>query len=190
MNCEICGLISDADVWNLDGSHESKRCRDALKAQLNEARAQLSIINTPEIARFLEAVEREAKHQRLRWTAEHDDGKADSDWFWLIGWLAGKAVHATSDEKRLHHIVTTAAACLNWHSQRIGASSAMRPGIASPDDADPSSDAPGTPVITVHFGHVGIDEETMCGSPDRVRIVSMNWDEVNCATCSARRRPT
>lgn len=85
-------------------------------------------LNTPEIHDFLLAVEREAMHQRDRWGVEHDAGKADSDWFWLIGYLAGKAIH--KPEKSLHHIITTAAACLNWHAAKIGAHNAMRPGIA------------------------------------------------------------
>lgn len=85
-------------------------------------------LSTPEIADFLAAVEREALHQRDRWGVDHDAGKADSDWFWLIGFLAGKALH--KPEKMLHHIITAAAACLNWHAARVGAHTAMRPGIA------------------------------------------------------------
>lgn len=85
-------------------------------------------LNTPEIADFLAAVEREALHQRDRWAAEHDAGKTDADWFWLIGYLAGKAIN--KPDKILHHIITTAAACLNWHAAKLGASNVMRPGIA------------------------------------------------------------
>lgn len=95
-----------------------------------EDAAKYRALNTPEIHDFLKAVEREALHQRDRWAAEHDAGKADSDWFWLIGFLAGKALH--KPEKMLHHIITTAAACLNWHAARVGAHTAMRPGIAAP----------------------------------------------------------
>lgn len=83
-------------------------------------------LNTPEVANFIEAVEREAFHQRDRWGAEGDAGKTDADWFWLIGYLAGKAVN--KPEKQLHHIITTAAACLNWHGARTGNYTAMRPG--------------------------------------------------------------
>lgn len=86
-------------------------------------------INTPEIEDFLAAVHNEALHQRERWGSDQDAGKADADWLWLLGYLAGKALHAQTDEKRLHHIITTAAACLNWHAARVGAWASMRPGI-------------------------------------------------------------
>lgn len=89
-------------------------------------------INTPHTTDFMEAVAIEAAHQRDRWGTDHDAGKTDADWFWLLGWLSGKAVHATDDQKRLHHIITTAAACLNWHAARSGVDNRMRPGIAPP----------------------------------------------------------
>ena len=41
--------------------------------------------------------------------------KTPEDWFWLIGYLVGKAIRPDDPGKRLHHIITTAAACLNWH---------------------------------------------------------------------------
>lgn len=66
---------------------------DKTKAELEAARADLAKINTPEVNDFLKAVELEAKHQRLRWGTSHDGGKTDADWFWLIGYLAGKALH-------------------------------------------------------------------------------------------------
>lgn len=93
--------------------------------------AKYDALNTPEIADFLVAVEREALHQRDRWGSEHDAGKTDADWFWLIGYLAGKAIN--KPEKLLHHVITTAAACLNWHAARLGTHTAMRPGIADPE---------------------------------------------------------
>lgn len=90
-------------------------------------------LHTPEIVDFLKAVEREALFQRELWAADGDAGKDDGDWFWLLGYLAGKAIRPdASDEKRLHHIITTAAGCLNWHGARVGAYVDMRPGIAPP----------------------------------------------------------
>lgn len=83
-------------------------------------------INTPEIQDFIKAIELEALHQRHRWGAEGDAGKTDADWFWLIGYLAGKTIN--NPEKALHHIITTAAACLNWHGAKIGNYTYMRPG--------------------------------------------------------------
>jgi hypothetical protein len=103
-----------------------KRC-DGLQAEVDRLR---SLINTPHTNDFLNAVRLEAAHQRERWSVEHDAGKTDADWFWLIGYLAGKALN--KPEKQLHHIITTAAACLNWHANKTGASTSMRPGIEPP----------------------------------------------------------
>lgn len=93
----------------------------------------LSIINTPQADDFLRAVSTEAEHQRQRWGSEHDAGKTPADWFWLVGYLAGKALHshaAGNLEKAEHHVVTTAAACANWHRAMFGKTD-MRPGIDS-----------------------------------------------------------
>lgn len=106
------------------------------------------LINSPQINDFLEAVRLEAAHQRERWGVDHDAGKTDEDWFWLLGYLGGKALHAAKQQpdainmattpptqiitKQLHHIITTAAACANWHAQRMGVNTSMRPGIAPP----------------------------------------------------------
>lgn len=98
-------------------------------------------INTPQTRYFLAAVESEAAHQRMRWGTSHDAGKTDADWFWLIGYLAGKALHANDPEKRLHHIITTAAACLNWHEAKLGHTD-MRPGIEPPKDASNDQGSP------------------------------------------------
>lgn len=94
-----------------------------------------TLINTPEIASFLIGASNEAAHQRVRWPSEQDAGKTDADWFWLIGYLAGKAMHnlaAGNKDKGLHHLITTAAACANWHHQRTVGND-MRPGIAEPE---------------------------------------------------------
>lgn len=72
------------------------------------------LINNPHTDNFLEAVRLEAAHQRERWAPSHDEQKHATDWFWLIGYVAGKALG--KPEKRLHHIITTAAVCLNWHA--------------------------------------------------------------------------
>lgn len=93
----------------------------------------LAIINTPQADDFLRAVSTEAEHQRQRWGSEHDAGKTPADWFWLVGYLAGKALHshaAGNLEKAEHHVVTTAAACANWHRAMFGKTD-MRPGIDS-----------------------------------------------------------
>jgi hypothetical protein len=105
--------------------------RDAALNRIAELDAKL---NTPHTADFLEAVRLEAAHQRERWAAAHDAGKSDADWFWLLGYLAGKAIRPDcTPEKKLHHIITTAAACLNWHAHATGQDTRMRPGIEAPN---------------------------------------------------------
>ena len=104
---------------------DSAMAKDAEIARLN------AIINTPHTDDFLKAVSIEGEHQRQRWGSEHDAGKAPADWFWLVGYLAGKALHAHAAgnvEKAEHHIITTAAACANWHRAMFGKTD-MRPGI-------------------------------------------------------------
>lgn len=82
-----------------------------------------ALINTPRLDEFFEAVRIEAAHQRERWGEEHDQKKTPEDWYWTLGYLAGKAVAATSTfpnlrraepEKRLHHVITAAALLFNW----------------------------------------------------------------------------
>lgn len=100
--------------------------REALRAE---------IINTPETADFMAGVPIEAQHQRERWGADHDAGKAPLDWFWLIGYLAQKAATAQMSgdtEKALHHTISTGAALANWHAAISGKDTAMRPGIEPP----------------------------------------------------------
>lgn len=89
-------------------------------------------LNTPELADFSAAVVLEAAHQRERWGTQHDIGKEPSDWFWLVGYLAGKALAsqiAGNAEKALHHTISTAAALCNWHSAITGNTN-MQPGHA------------------------------------------------------------
>lgn len=95
-------------------------------------------LNRPETADFMRGVPLEAAHQRQRWGAAHDAGKAPLDWFWLIGYLAQKAATAAIAgdlEKAKHHTISTAAAMANWHLQLSGADTSMRPGIAEPEQS-------------------------------------------------------
>lgn len=130
-----------------------------LREQLEAARVEnarlLQLINTPELHDFAKGTRLEAVHQRERWGTEHDAGKSPEDWFWLVGYLAGKALHhhkeaqrlqqqpihpGSSDEaalrhaeeKALHHAISTAAALANWHAAITGTSTVMRPGIKPP----------------------------------------------------------
>jgi hypothetical protein len=120
-----------AHPWVEWADRETARA-DAAEAELARLRAE---INTPHTAKFVEAVMFEAEHQRGRWGTAHDAGKTAPDWFWLLGYLAGKALAAWKADDRakmLHHIVTVAAACLNWHGHETGASTSMRPGLEPP----------------------------------------------------------
>lgn len=104
-----------------------------LRLEVHRLRA---LINTPRVDSFLDAVRVEAAHQVERWGSAHDQGKTPADWFWLLGWLAGKAVHAATHgdrEKALHHTISSAACLLNWHARLSGEDTGMRPGIADPE---------------------------------------------------------
>lgn len=103
---------------------------------MRDMRAEL--LGKPELKDFAAGVMLEAQHQRVRWGAQHDTGKSAADWFWLIGYLAQKAMYshlAGDSEKAMHHCITTAAAMANWHAAVSGADNSMRPGIETPKDA-------------------------------------------------------
>lgn len=121
-------------AWNsYDPLPEEGGARPGSDRQLRAEVSRLqSLLNTPEVVDFVNGVQIEAAHQRERWGADHDVGKAPADWFWLVGYLAGKALHAFTEgrqEKALHHLVTTGAALANWHAHATGADTSMRPGI-------------------------------------------------------------
>jgi len=95
-----------------------------------------TLLDTPEIENFDKAVPLEAAHQIKRWGVEHDGGKNPEDWFWLVGYLAGKALHAQKSgdlTKAKHHTISTAAALRNWHAHIRSGQSVMRPGIEKPN---------------------------------------------------------
>jgi hypothetical protein len=91
-----------------------------LDLMIDEILRLRGLINSPQTGDFLESVRFEAAHQVLRWGAAHDARKTDAAWFWLIGYLGGKALHnppkdgAGPLELKLHRIVTIAAAACNW----------------------------------------------------------------------------
>lgn len=103
-------------AWLLDALRASEAAR--VRAETENARLD-ALLNTPEIHDFGKAVVLEAAHQR-----EHKDDswKTDADWYWLIGYLAGKAMwnpcepEDNATEKRLHRVITVAAAAANWHA--------------------------------------------------------------------------
>lgn len=116
-------------AWQIQQQRIAELEKDAARAAELEA-----LINSPELHDFSKGVVLEAAHQRERWGTEHDGGKSAADWFWLIGYLAQKAMMsqlAGDTDKALHHAITTAAAMANWHAAMLGKTN-MRPGIAPP----------------------------------------------------------
>ena len=74
--------------------------------------------NEPEIEDFITGIRREADHQVERWGEAHDRDKSAENWYWLVGYLSGKALRATIEgdqEKALHHTNSAAAALSQWH---------------------------------------------------------------------------
>ena len=106
-----------------------------MAAEIKRLRAEVermtALYNTPATEDYMTAVRTEAAHQIERWGTWHDTGKTDPDWFWLVGYLAGKALHDIRG-KKTHHIIACAAALLNWHRAVTGESNVMRPGIEEP----------------------------------------------------------
>ena len=87
-------------------------CLEAENDRLN------ALINTPQVDDFLEAVRIEVAHQRERWGEDHDADKTGDWWLWTLAYLATKATQAErygDKEKYMHHIITSAALCANWH---------------------------------------------------------------------------
>jgi hypothetical protein len=90
---------------------------EALLADAQAAHDLHALINNPHTDEFLQATRIEAAHQRDRWVDAHDRGKSAENWFWLVGYLAGKclrAVIAGDKPKALHHTISSAAALANW----------------------------------------------------------------------------
>lgn len=85
---------------------------------MDEVKRLKALLWTPEVEEFMQAAVHEAGHQRDRWGDDHDARKAPEDWLWGAAYLSTKAIQAYrygDNFKYLHHIVTTAALCANWH---------------------------------------------------------------------------
>ena len=104
------------------------------RAELERLRA---LVNSPETRDFLTGVRNEVAHQVERWGTVHDRAKEPQDWFWLLGYLGGKALKAHADgdtDKALHHCISSAAVLANWHLHvKIGAG-LMQPGSSDLQD--------------------------------------------------------
>jgi hypothetical protein len=94
-------------------------------AEMEVARLH-SIIHSPESDDFLKGVSIEAEYQRQLHGVDDTDARYDwHQWFWVVGYLAGKALAACKSgegdgAKARHHLVTTAALLHNWHNTLTG----------------------------------------------------------------------
>lgn len=105
---------------------------------LNQGERLRDLVNSPEIEDFIRGTKLEAVHQIEKWGDAHDRGKSAENWFWLVGYLAGKCLRSVITGKRdkaLHHTISTAAACLNWHTAIKRDTSGC--GIGQDDDIRP-----------------------------------------------------
>lgn len=83
----------------------------------------------PIVEDFWEGVKAEKAHQVKRWGTTNDRNKTPADWFWLVGYLAGKALASSikgDREKALHHCISTAAVLSHWHDSLGGNSNSLK----------------------------------------------------------------
>lgn len=113
-----------------DGDPHGECAAEIHRLQAENARLS-ALLNTPETLRFLEGTRLEVAHQVERWGTVHDRAKEPADWFWLLGYLSGKALaaHAKGDtEKAMHHCISSAAVLANWHTHIALGAGLMTPG--------------------------------------------------------------
>ena len=100
----------------------SLRNYQLLKQAADEIERLTALVNTPMFQPFDTAVKLEAAHQAERWGTVHDRNKEPQEWFWLVGYLAGKALrsHLAGDRvKALHHTISSAAVLFHWHTHIV-----------------------------------------------------------------------
>lgn len=93
----------------------------ALRGQLADERMEhgllKELLSRPEIDEFYDGVVLEAAHQRQRWGDAHDRSKSAENWFWLVGYLSGKALRSAIEgdqNKARHHTISSGAALFQW----------------------------------------------------------------------------
>ncbi|MGC1550807.1 MAG: hypothetical protein WA777_19975 [Rhodanobacter sp.] len=123
-----------AFLEGMEGVHsDAVKARAAVAELIAERDALHALINNPQTDEFLPAVRAEAAHQVQRWGTVHDRAKEPADWFWLVGYLAGKALrsHIEGDtHKALHHTISSGAALAHWHAAIKHGASLMTPGAS------------------------------------------------------------
>jgi len=106
-------------ILDMDDRNSPEEYPDMVLLTFDEFRSAVTeAINTPEMDSFTDGVMVEAAHQRERWGEAHDRDKSADAWFWLVGYLSGKALRAAIEgdrEKALHHTISAAAALFQWH---------------------------------------------------------------------------
>lgn len=125
------GSVTIAERGSMRQEFEDMRFK--YETATNELRELKHLLNNPETKDFDKGVPLEATHQIQRWGAAQDAGKSPEDWFWLCGYLAGKALSAMKlgdADKAKHHCISTAAVMRNWHKAIESGQSEMRPGIS------------------------------------------------------------
>ena len=126
--------------------------RQAHGKAADELRRLHTLLNSPELISFRDGVVLEAAHQRERWGTTKDGGKTALDWFQLVISLSTRAAehHKEAErlthllptaglqssnmaqqidyhrEKAVHHTITCAAACANWHAAMLGLTNMKR----------------------------------------------------------------
>lgn len=119
VECKVCHSRIPTEALRASALSQARQLDNdiivALSAQLSELD---KLINTPEVLNFIKGVQLEAAHQVSRWGKAHDRNKSAEMWFWLVGYLSGKALRAHIEgntEKALHHCISSAAALAHWH---------------------------------------------------------------------------
>lgn len=136
--CELCNGVGKIGIpgqrcFNCAGSGKSPHqgLYAAPPAQteraLTDEIARLdAIIHSPESDDFIKGVSIEAEYQRQLHGVDATEDRFDwHQWYWVVGYLAGKALAACKSgddngEKAKHHLITTAALLMNWHNVLIG----------------------------------------------------------------------
>jgi hypothetical protein len=99
-------------------ARENARLSGELTAMRAECDRLSALINNAETDDFLRGVRLEAAHQIEKWGEAQKREKSAEAWYWLIAYLAGKALRAAMTGERTkaqHHTISSAAALLHWH---------------------------------------------------------------------------
>jgi hypothetical protein len=139
--------------------HEHTALLQQLEQACRERDELRAIVNNPITDQFISGTRNEIAHQVQRWGTVSDRGKEPQDWFWLVGYLAGKALHhhkntqvqreeverqkaagiecsaleaalAYNIEKAKHHTISAAAALGNWWAHISIGGTVMAPGVS------------------------------------------------------------